>query len=65
MPQQFLRREAVERATGLKRASIYAKIAAGTFPRPVKLGGHAVGWLETEIETWQKARIAERDGKVA
>jgi prophage regulatory protein len=63
MPQQIMRREAVELATGLKRASLYAKIAAGEFPRPIKIGPRAVGWPSKEIEDWQQARIAERDAK--
>jgi prophage regulatory protein len=31
------------------------------FPKPVRLGPNAVGWLKSEIEAWQQARIAERD----
>lgn len=60
--QKILRRVGVEQATGLARATIYNKIAMGMFPRPIKLGKRSVGWLETEIITWQEARIAERDG---
>lgn len=57
MVQSILRREDVERATGLPRSSLYAKIAAGEFPKPVKLGARAVGWLEKDVAAWQKARI--------
>lgn len=56
----FLRRSAVEARTGLSRSSIYDRIAAGEFPKPVPLGGRSVGWLESEIIGWQRARIAER-----
>jgi prophage regulatory protein len=59
----FLRRSAVEGRTGLSRSSIYDRIAAGEFPKPVPLGGRSVGWLESEIVEWQKARIAERAQK--
>jgi prophage regulatory protein len=59
----FLRRHDVEARTGLSRSSIYDRIAAGEFPKPVPLGGRSVGWLEAEITEWQKARIAERDKK--
>jgi prophage regulatory protein len=61
MAQSILRLPGVERATGLKRSAIYAKVAAGTFPKPLRLTPGAVGWLESEIEDWQRARIAERD----
>jgi prophage regulatory protein len=60
-PQRILRRAKVEETTGLPRATIYDKISKGTFPKPIKLGKRSVGWLETEIIAWQKARIAERD----
>jgi len=65
LPQRILRRAEVEQATGLPRATIYDKIAKGIFPRPIKLGERSVGWLETEIIAWQKARVAERDGPAA
>ena len=42
----------VKERTGLSRSTIYAKIAEGTFPRPVSLGARAVGWLESEIDAW-------------
>jgi prophage regulatory protein len=60
--QQILRRAAVQRATGLGRSTLYERIAAGAFPKPIPLGGgKAVGWLESDILAWQQARIAERD----
>ena len=63
MVQRILRRSDVESATGLPRSTIYERMAAGTFPKPVSLGVRAVGWLEEEIIDWQKRRIAERDAK--
>ena len=54
----ILRRKQVELRTGLSRSTIYARIAAGTFPRPIDLGGgRAVGWIEGEIENWLNYRI--------
>ena len=65
MVQRFLRRPAVEQATGLPRSSIYERMAAGTFPKPVPIGPKAVGWVEAEIIDWQKKRVAERDSKAS
>jgi prophage regulatory protein len=59
-PQNILRRDAVERMTGLPRSTLYAKVATGEFPRPIKLGVRAVGWLEQDIAAWQAARIEAR-----
>jgi len=63
--QNILRRDAVEKATGLPRSTIYEKMAKGEFPKPIKLSAKSVGWLETEIAAWQKSRIEKRDGEAA
>ena len=59
MPR-FIRRKAVEELTGLARSTIYQMMHEGRFPRPVRIGGRAVAWLETEINDWVAARVAER-----
>lgn len=33
----------------------------GQFPKRVRLGQGRVGWVETEVDDWLLARIAERD----
>jgi prophage regulatory protein len=55
---RILRRPVIEEITGLKRSTIYAAIAAGTFPKPIHLGPRAVGWLETDIDQWLADRVA-------
>jgi prophage regulatory protein len=47
----------VKRSTGLSRSTIYLRITQGTFPKPVSLGGRAVGWLEAEAQQWLQRRI--------
>lgn len=47
--------------TGLRRSAIYAAVARGDFPKPVKLGPRASAWLSDEIHAWLEARRAERD----
>ncbi|WP_175771596.1 helix-turn-helix transcriptional regulator [Burkholderia ambifaria] len=37
---------------GLSKSEIYRRIQAGTFPKPIPLGARAVGWLESDINTW-------------
>lgn len=46
----------VKRRTGLSRSSIYAGIAAGTFPKPLQLGPRAVGWRSGDLDAWIEAR---------
>ena len=62
---RLLRRPEVQSRAGLSRSEIYRRVAAGTFPRPVKLGERASAWVESEIDAWAAAHIAARDGKGA
>ncbi len=57
MTHTILRLPSVKSRTGLSRSTIYLRIAEGTFPRPVSLGGRAVGWIEAEIQDWLQRRI--------
>jgi len=58
----LIRRRHVERRTGLSRTSIYRLISEGQFPKPVSLGIRAVGWVESEIDAWLAARVADSRG---
>jgi len=48
--------------TGHKsHCTIYDRIKAGTFPRPVPIGARAVGWPDFEVEAINAAHIAGAD----
>ena len=47
------------RRAGISRSYAYALIAAGKFPRPVRIG-NASRWPSSEIDAWIEARMAER-----
>ena len=57
MATAILRLPAVKDRTGLSRSTIYLRISQGKFPKPVSLGGRAVGWIEVEIEDWLTQQI--------
>ena len=57
MTHTILRLPAVKTSTGLSRSTIYLRVSEGTFPKPVSLGGRAVGWVEAEIQEWLQRRI--------
>ena len=63
LTETILRLPAVKAATGLSRSTIYKRIASGTFPKPVPLGDHAVGWAASEIAAWIQRCIAEARGE--
>lgn len=58
-PPSIERLPKVIQRTGLGRSSIYAAIARGDFPPPVKLSARAVGFVSSEIDQW----IANRAGR--
>jgi prophage regulatory protein len=53
----ILRRKQVELRTGLSRSTIYAWVKDGRFPAPVSLGAKAVGWLQSDIDSWISERV--------
>ena len=57
MAHSIPRLPAVKTRTGLSRSTIYLRVSQGTFPKPVSLGGRAVGWLEAEIQEWLQRQI--------
>lgn len=61
MTNKILKLPDVMRATALSRSSIYAFISKGAFPKPIKLGEKAVGWIEGEVSAWVATRASLRD----
>lgn len=62
----LLRRPAVKARFGIRADStLYEWMAAGVFPKPIKIGPRAVAWVAAELEAWEQARIAERDAGAA
>ena len=57
MQAKILRLPAVKDRTGLSRSTIYLRISNGLFPKPIGLGGCAVGWVESEIDEWIENKI--------
>ena len=58
---RVLRIRDVKAKTGQATSTIYAAMASGNFPRPIPLGERAVGWLESEIDSWIEACLRKRD----
>jgi prophage regulatory protein len=58
---RYIRFREVCARVGLKRSSVYRLIELGRFPKQIKLSERASAWIESEIEDFMIARIAERD----
>ena len=57
MVTTILRLPSVKARTGISRSTIHLRVAEGSFPAPVSLGGRAVGWIEAEVNDWLAKRI--------
>ena len=55
MTEQLLTRAEVQERTSVSRATLYRMMAAGEFPRSVRIGSQAVRWRKSEIAAWIEA----------
>lgn len=55
---QILKILAVCKKTGFAKPTIFLKVRKGEFPKPIKLGARATGWLESDIDDWISERVA-------
>ena len=52
----MLRREEVQKRTGLSRSAIYRLMREGDFPLPHRVGQRAVRWRESDLDAWLASR---------
>lgn len=62
-PTRILRCRDLQVRLNLSRSCIYDKLSPTsprhdpTFPRALRLGANAVGWVEAEVEIWLETRL--------
>jgi predicted DNA-binding transcriptional regulator AlpA len=67
--ERFMTLQEVMAATGQAKPTIYRKMAAGQFPRNLRLevkegAKRSIAiWVESEVALWQAQQIAKRDGR--
>lgn len=54
----LIRLARVREITALSRSSLYAYMAAGTFPAAIKISERSIAWEENAVREWVAARIA-------
>jgi prophage regulatory protein len=59
MSNEILRLPQLKTKVGLSRSSIYSAVSQGKFPRPIKLGARAIGWIASEVDTWLAGQIQQ------
>lgn len=55
--QRVLRMTEVKKITGLGRSSIYQMMKCDRFPKSIKIGKRAIGWISAEIFSWLEGRV--------
>lgn len=58
--EQLLRRRDVEATAKLSRSAIYAAMARGEFPAPVRIGPRSVRWKLSDVQSWIESRPSAR-----
>ena len=59
---RFLRVSEVVPMVGFAKNTLYARIRAGTFPKPIALGPQTTAFLEDEVLEWMKTQVAVARG---
>ncbi|AOJ68048.1 MULTISPECIES: helix-turn-helix transcriptional regulator [Burkholderia] len=54
-PRRIVRMPALLERVGLSESEVRRRIKAGTFPRPVKLGPRAIGFVVADVDAWLDA----------
>jgi prophage regulatory protein len=58
--RHLLSKRAVLKQIPISGATMWRTIAAGDFPKPIRIGKRRVAWLQTEIDDWLAERMEER-----
>ena len=54
--ERFLRLPAVISMVGIPRSTLYEKVASGSFPEPVRIGGRCIAWRLSSVTSWMNTR---------
>ena len=57
----FVRQPTVIAHVGFSKSTLWAKVAQGAFPKPLKLGPRITAWRAEDVRDWIAARSAEAD----
>ena len=61
-PLQILRfKEVLAQTPFANRGKLNTEIRNGRFPRPLKIGRRAIGWLAEEVQDWVNSRSEEQN----
>ncbi len=59
LDETILRAKDIKQKVGFSTATLYRHINEGIWPKPIRLGGKAVGWFTYEVDALIAAHVAE------
>jgi prophage regulatory protein len=59
-PRHLLSKRRVLEQIPISGATLARRVAAGAFPRPVRIGKRRVAWVQSEVSDWLAERMEER-----
>jgi len=62
---RFIRLQEVLIKTSIPKSTLMFMVADGEFPAPIDISARSRAWLSSEVTFWMKAKIDERDRKIA
>lgn len=62
MEEEYLRIDEVLKIIKKKKTTLYAYIARGDFPKPIKVFGNSL-WLKSEVDKFMASFVEQRDKK--
>jgi len=62
-PVKFLRLPVVAERLGISRSQVWKLSQRGELPRPVKLTAYTTAWVESEVDSYMRKLIRQRDLK--
>lgn len=59
LPAKFLSVRQVMAITSLSKPTIYKLMAAGSFPKPIRISPNRVAWSDATLAAWIAAKASE------
>jgi len=59
--RRVMRFREVRGTVSLSRSTVWRKVRDGSFPRPIRIGKSAVGWIASEVQDWIAEQAAARE----
>lgn len=54
---KFIRQKQLIGKLGFSPATLWRKVKAGTFPKPIKLGKNITAWRLNEVDSWMESPV--------